>query len=144
MVHMTQMDGSDLFGRNGLGYARLVVDSHQPRFSQGVLAVVLAIAFLFEASWVVPVMAVLLLASVVGGPRWNLMAYAYRALPIPPGEPEPIGPPRFAQTLGVIFLSVATIGLFAAQRESTAWDLIGWGPALLVAVLAGLAATTSF
>ena len=89
-------------------------------------------------------MAALLLAAVLGGPRWNLMAYAYRALPIPRGEPEPSGPPRFAQTLGVIFLGVATIGLFAAPRESTAWDLIGWGPSLLVAVLAGLAATTSF
>jgi hypothetical protein len=138
------LDGSGFFGRNGLGYARHVIDSHQPRFSQGVLAVVLAVAFLFEASWLVPVMAVLLFASVVGGPRWNLLAYAYRALPIPRGEPEAIGPPRFAQTLGVIFLSIATIGLFAAQRDSTAYDFMGWGLTLLVAVLAGLAATTSF
>jgi hypothetical protein len=121
-----------------------VVDSHQPRFSQGVLAVVLAIAFLFEAVWVVPIMAALLLAAVLGGPRWNLMAYAYRALPIPRGEPEPVGPPRFAQSLGVIFLTVATIGLLTAPRDSTSWEVIGWGPALLVAVLAGLAATTSF
>jgi hypothetical protein len=115
-----------------------------PRFSQGLLAVFLALAFVFDARWVVPIMAVILFAAVVGGARWNLMAHLYRRLPIPRGESEPIGPPRFAQTLGVIFLSIATIGLFAAEPESTAWNYLGWGPALLVAVLAGLAATTSF
>ena len=121
-----------------------MVDSRLPRFSQAVQAAVLALAFLVDARLVVPVLGVILLLAVVGGPRWNALAYLYRALPIPPGEPEPAAPPRFAQAVGTIFLAVATIGLFVAEPESDAWWVLGWGPALIVALLAGLAATTSF
>lgn len=127
-----------------VGYALVVVDSHLPRFSQGILALLIALAFVLDARWVVPLLAVLLLAAVAGGPRWNLFAYAYRSLPIPRGEPEAAAPPRFAQTLGVVFLTIGTIGLFTARPDTTEWQVFGWGPALLVAVLAGLAATTSF
>ena len=91
-----------------------------------------------------PVLGVILFFAVAGGPRWNLLAHLYRSLPIPPGEPEPAGPPRFAQLLGTIFLGVGSIALFAAEPETTPWWVLGWGPALLVALLAGLAATTSF
>lgn len=121
-----------------------MVDSHLPRFSQAVVAVALALAFLFDAAAVVPVTAVVLLLSVAGGPRLNAFAYVYRALPIPRGELEPAAPPRFAQALGVLFLGVATAGLWLAERATTAWWVLGWGPALLVATLAALAATTSF
>ncbi len=115
-----------------------------PRFSQAVQAVVLAVAFVTDARWVVPLMAVILSAAVLGGPQFNLLAHLYRSLPIPSGEPEPAAPPRFAQTLGAIFLIIGSIGLFAATRETTIWWVLGWGPALAVAVLAALAATTSF
>lgn len=121
-----------------------MVDSNLPRFSQGILAVLLAISFLVVLEAAVPVLAVVLAAAVFGGPRWNLWAYLYKSLPIPRGEPEPAAPPRFSQLLGAIFLTVSTVGLFATTQESTAWWVIGWGPALLVAVLAGVAATTSF
>jgi hypothetical protein len=121
-----------------------MIDSRLPRFSQALQAAVLAIAFLVDARLVVPVMALILGAAVVGGPRWNALAYLYRALPIPPGELEPAAPARFAQTLGTVFLALGTIGLFAAQPESLPWWFLGWGPALAVAVLAGLAAATSF
>jgi hypothetical protein len=106
--------------------------------------VILAAAFVTDARWVVPLMAVILAAAVLGGPQLNLLAHLYRSLPIPPGEPEPAAPPRFAQTLGAIFLVIGSIGLFAATRETAAWWVLGWGPALAVAVLAALAATTSF
>jgi hypothetical protein len=122
----------------------LVIDSNLPRFSQGLQATLLALAFVIDARWVVPLLAVVLVAAVVGGPRWNALAYLYRSLPIPAGEPEPAAPPRFAQTLGAIFLCVGSIALFAANPETSLWWTLGWGPALLVAVLAGLAATTSF
>lgn len=121
-----------------------MIDSHLPRFSQAVQAIVLAVAFVLDARLVVPVMAVILGGAALGGPRLNLMAYLYKALPIPPGEREPAAPPRFAQILGTVFLVLGTVGLFAIDPRSTAWWVIGWGPALAVAVLAGLAATTSF
>jgi hypothetical protein len=121
-----------------------MIDSHLPRFSQGVQSLLLVVAFLAGLEIVVPLMALMLFAAVVGGPRWNLMAYLYRALPIPRGEPEAAAPPRFAQILGTIFLTLGTIGLYTTDIDSTSQMVLGWGPALLVALLAGLAATTGF
>jgi uncharacterized protein DUF4395 len=121
-----------------------VVDSNLPRFSQALQALLLAAAFVIDARWLVPIIAAILVAAVVGGPRWNVLAYLYRSLPIPVGEPEPAAPPRFAQTVGASFLTIGSIALFAATPETGLWWTLGWGPALLVAVLAGLAATTSF
>lgn len=137
------MSGTHI-GQKPRRYPGGVIDSRLPRFSQALQAAILALAFLVDAVWVVPAMAVILLAAVAGGPRWNLLAHLYRVLPIPPGEMEPAAPPRFAQTLGAAFLTIGSIGLLAAGRGSTAWWVLGWGPALAVAVLAALAATTSF
>jgi hypothetical protein len=123
-----------------------MIDSHLPRFSQGLQALLLAAAFLVDPEsgrWVVVALAVILCAAALGGQQLNLFAYIYRALPIPRGEPEPAAPPRFAQTIGVIFLTIASVMLFASTTETTGWWIGGWGPALLVALLSGLAATTS-
>lgn len=135
---------SDTPAMLGRATLRSVVDSHLPRFSQALQALILAVAFLLLVPPVVPLMAVILAAAVFGGPKLNLWAHLYRALPIPRGEPEPAAPPRFAQFLGAIFLTIGTLGLWLAAEESTAWWVVGWGPALMVAVLAGVAATTSF
>ena len=121
-----------------------MVDSNLPRFSQGLQALLLALAFVIDVRWLVPILAAILVAAVLGGPRWNAFAYLYKAAPIPAGAPEPAAPPRFAQTLGAVFLTVSSVGLFASSPETGPWWTFGWGPALLVAVLAGLAATTSF
>jgi hypothetical protein len=121
-----------------------VIDSHLPRFSQAIQAVALAVAFLLDARAVVVVLAVILVLAALGGPRWNLLAYLYRALPIPPGELEAAAPPRFAQTLGAVFLTVGSIALVATRPETLPWWILGWGSALLVAVLSALAAAASF
>ncbi|MGH3118383.1 MAG: DUF4395 domain-containing protein [Gaiellales bacterium] len=121
-----------------------MIDSAIPRFSQAVQAVLLALAFLVEVRWLVPFLTVVLLASVVGGPRWNLLGRAYKALKLPPGELEPAAPPRFAQLLGTVFLAVGTGGLFGAEAGTRPYWWVGWGAALMVAALAGLAATTRF
>lgn len=120
------------------------IDSNLPRFSQVVQAAVLAVAFVLDARWVVPLMAVILSAAAIGGPSTNLFARVYKALPVPPGVPEPSAPPRFAQSVGMVFLWIASFGLLTLEPDTTAWWVVGWGPALVVAVLAALAATTSF
>jgi uncharacterized protein DUF4395 len=121
-----------------------VIDSHLPRFSQGVQAVLLALAFLLNQAWIVVLLGALLVLAAVGGPKLNGFAYAYRSLPIPRGEPEAAAPPRFAQTIGAVFLTISSVGLLSLAPQSTAWWVLGWGPALIVMVLSGLAATTSF
>ena len=121
-----------------------MIDSRLPRFSQAIQAVALTAAFLLDLRWVVVLLAAILVAAAIGGPRYNLLAYLYRSLPIPPGQPEPAAPPRFAQTIGAVFLSVASIALFTARPESTSWWVLGWAPALTVAVLSALAAGAAF
>lgn len=107
-------------------------------------AAILALAFLAESAWVVPILGLILLVNVVGGPRWSLFGRLYRGLRLPPGAPEPAAPPRFAQVLGTVFLALATVGLFAAAPGTKPYWIVGWGAALMVAVLAGIAATTRF
>lgn len=121
-----------------------MIDSRLPRFSQAVQAAALALAFLLDLRAVVPVLAAILVAAVLGGPRFNLLAYLYRALPIPPGELEPSAPPRFAQAIGAVFLTTSAVTLYTAPADSTVWWVLGWGPALTVAVLAALAAGAAF
>lgn len=122
-----------------------MIDSRIPRFSQAIQALALALAFLVDAVWVVPVVAGIMLAGLVGGPRWNLFARIFRVLPTGlPGELEPAAPPRFAQGVGVAFLTTATVGLIAFERGTGAWWAAGWAPALVVMALAAVAATTSF
>lgn len=121
-----------------------MIDSNLPRFSQGLQAVLLGIAFLLDSRWLVVAVAVVLVAAALGGPRFNVFAYLFKALPVPRGEPEPAAPPRFAQRIGATLLAVSVVVLFTAERGSTTWWVFGWGPALLVAVLSALAATTAF
>lgn len=121
-----------------------VIDSNLPRFSQALQSLLLAVAFVLDLRWMVPVLAVVLTVAVVGGPRWNALAYLYRALPIPRGEPEAAAPPRFAQLIGAVFLIAGTAALYSLTPETTTWWVLGWGPPLIVAVLAGIAATTTF
>lgn len=121
-----------------------MIDSAIPRFSQALQAVLLGLAFLIDARWVVPALALVMLASVLGGPRWSLFARIHRGLRLPSAEPEPAAPPRFSQALGTVFLALGTVGLFAATTGTRPYWVVGWGPALAVAVLAAIAATTRF
>ncbi len=121
-----------------------MIDSRLPRFAQSLQAVASALAFLLDWRAVVPLLALVLTVAYAGGPRWSLFWHLYRALPIPRGEPEPAPPHRFAQGLGAVFLWVATAGLYAARDDTLPWWILGWGPALGVAALAALAATTAY
>ena len=121
-----------------------VIDSRLPRFAQSVQAVLLAVAFLLDWRVVVPLLAVVLTAAYLGGPRWSFFWYLYRALPIPRGEPEPAPPHRFAQGLGALFLWVGSAGLYGARPDTLPWWIVGWGAPLAVAALAAVAAATAY
>jgi hypothetical protein len=116
------------------------IDPRGPRFNQAVLTVALLGAFVLDARLVVPVFAVVLLLGAAFGPRYGpfLRLYADFVRPRlrPPDELEDPRPPRFAAAVGVVFLSAASVA-FAVGAVG-----IGWGLALVVAALAGLAAST--
>ena len=116
------------------------IDPRGPRFNQAVLTIALLAGFLAEARWVPPLFAVVLFLGAAFGPRYGpflrLYAEAIRPRLDPPAELEDPRPPRFAAAVGVIFLVASTV--------ATAMGAAGLGEvlALIVAVLAGLAATT--
>ncbi len=116
------------------------IDPRGPRFNQAVLTMGLAAGFVADWKPVVPLFAVVLLLGAALGPRYGpfLRIYAQFVKPrlSPPKELEDPRPPRFAAAVGVIFLSAATVA-FAAGGAT-----LGWALALVVAVLAGLSATT--
>lgn len=116
-----------------------MVDPRQPRFGQAVTGLALAIAFVLELRAAIPALAVVLAgASLLGAPG-NLYAWAFRALrPMlnPPAELEDAAPPRFANTLGFLFLAAASVFLLSGVPA------LAWGLALLVSGLALLAAAT--
>jgi hypothetical protein len=116
------------------------IDPRGPRFNQAVLTLALVGGFLFDWWPVVPIFAVVLLLGAALGPRYGpfLRLYAEVVKPrlSPPAELEDPRPPRFAAAVGVVFLAAATVA-FAAGAST-----LGWGLALVVAVLAALAATT--
>ena len=116
------------------------IDPRGPRFNQAVLTVALLAAFLGDVRAVVPVFAGVLLLGAAFGPRYGpflrLYAEAIRPCLSPPRELEDPRPPRFAAAVGVVFLTAATVA-FAVGAPGA-----GWALALVVAALAGLAATT--
>ena len=116
------------------------IDPRGPRTNQTVLAIGLAVGFLFGWWVVAPIFAVVLAVGVVFGPRFGPVLVAYRHLLAPrlgpPAELEDPRPPRFAAAVGVVFLIAATIAFVAGA------SILGWVLTLIVTALAALAAVT--
>lgn len=120
------------------------IDPRGPRFGQALTATLALAAFVLEAPALLAVLALLLGAGSVLGPRFNLWARSYRLLvrPLlsPPATREHPAPPRFAMCLGFVFVSTALVLLGPFAAYVPAWA--GWALALTVAGLALLAAST--
>jgi uncharacterized protein DUF4395 len=118
-----------------------MVDKNSMRGGAGLSAVVLLIAFVFNVRPLVPIVGVALAMGSVLGLRYSPLGATYRfakkafRLQIPI-EPEEEPPPRFAQTLGFVFLTLASLAFIPG------WNGLGWTFALLVAALQALLAGT--
>jgi hypothetical protein len=116
------------------------IDPRGPRFNQGVLTVALLVGFALNLKAVAPIFAAVLFLGAAFGPRWGpfLRLYAQVIKPrLPaPKELEDPRPPRFAATIGTVFLAAATVAFVAGA------GILGWVLTLIVAALAGLAAAT--
>lgn len=116
------------------------IDPRAPRFNQAVLTVALLGGFVADLPVVAPIFALVLFLGAAFGPRYGpfLRIYGMYVKPHldPPSHMEDPRPPRFAATVGVVFLTAATVAFVAGATG------LGWGLALVVAALAGLAATT--
>jgi hypothetical protein len=118
------------------------IDPRGLRFGAGVSAVVLVLGFIANAPLVVPVVLLSIGLSAAFGMRWSIYGAVWRrlvpVLRLGRAEPEHEYPPRFAQTLGSVAL---TLSLFAFVLGA---PTLGWAFALAVAALQGVLATTGY
>jgi len=116
-----------------------VIDSRAPRFNQAAIGILALLAFL-TGWW--PILGLLALQLALGltlGRRWCLACVAYFELVQPrlgEGDLEDSRAPRFANMMGLVVLTAATVAHAAGLH------LLGWALGLLVAALALLAAVT--
>jgi len=117
--------------------ARAQVDHNAIKFGQVTIVLMVAIAWLFDLVWLVPLLAAVLLAN-VAWPVWGPIRLAYRSVILPlrivrsnlvADEPAPH---RFAQGVGGVLLVAAAAALYGGVAA------VGWALAALVAVLAAV------
>ena len=116
-----------------------VIDSHAPRFNQATIGLLAVLAVATGWWWLLALLALQLAVGLTFGRRYCLPCLAYFELVQPrfgEGPLEDARPPRFANLVGVIFLTAASIA-FAAG-----WNTVGTVLGAIVAALALLAATT--
>lgn len=90
------------------------VDPRGPRFAAWVTTVVLVATLVTESAWLLAAQALVLALGAFAGLRWHPYGLVYRALVAPrlapPTEREDPAPIRFAQGVGLAFVSVGVVG----------------------------------
>jgi hypothetical protein len=114
-----------------------VIDERAPRANQTVVAIVTGAAYLLNFWPLVTLMGLQLIIGLTFGRRWCLPCWLYFKVIQPrfgEGRIEDSRPPRFANIVGAVFMSAATV-LFVAGAMTA-----GWVVTLIVTALAGFAA----
>ena len=118
-----------------------VIDSRAPRFNQAVVGSLSALAVLSGWWWLLALLAAQLVVGLALGRRYCLPCLAYFELVQPAfgeGPLEDSRPPRFANMVGVGFLTAASVSYVLGA------EVVGAVLGGLVAVLALSAAATGF
>ena len=122
----------------------LLIDVRGPRFGAAITTAVLAAALVLQGPAGVALVAwqaVVFAVSALFGLRFSPYGNVFRAIKHrvdlgPPPATEPEGPPRFAQTCGLIFTAAALVAFVAGAGT------VGWVLTALVLALSTLLATT--
>jgi hypothetical protein len=114
----------------------MYLDPRGPRFVATVTTAVLALALITESAWVLGAQAVVFALGAFVGVQASPYSWAFRTFVRPrlsaPTELEAEAPVRFAQTVGLIFAVVGTIGF----ATGLTWlGLVATGMALAAAFL---------
>ena len=116
-----------------------VIDSRAPRTNQAFIGSLALLAFLFGFAWLPALLALQLFGGLVFGRRYCAPCLFYFEVLQPrfgEGRLEDARPPRFANLVGLTFLSAATLAFVLGSST------VGWVLTLIVAALALLAAST--
>jgi hypothetical protein len=118
-----------------------LIDERAPRVNQVVVGLVALLGVATGWWWLLALLALQLALGLTLGRRWCLACVAYFELIQPrfgEGRLEDARPPRFANMVGLAFLTGASLAYLAGL------ETVGAALGLLVAALALLAATTGF
>ena len=118
-----------------------VIDSRAPRFNQATVGLVSLLALATGWWWLWALLAAQLALGLTLGRRFCLPCVAYFELVQPrfgEGSLEDSRSPRFANVMGAVVLTTATVAIAAG------YSTLGWALGLLVVALALLAAVTGF
>jgi hypothetical protein len=114
-----------------------VIDQRAPRTLQSTVAIVTGLAFLLDQEWLVALMAFQLIVGLTFGRIYCVPCVFWFKVLQPrfgEGRIEDSRPPRFANIVGAVFMSSATV-LFVLGFSNA-----GWAVSLIVTTLASLAA----
>ena len=118
------------------------IDPRGMRFGAGISAILLTAGFLTDTRWIVPLVLLSLGVSAAFGMRYSIYGVAWKRivplLRLGKAEPEHEYPPRFAQTLGSIALTLSLLSFIVG------WTGLGWLFALAVVALQTLLAVTGY
>ncbi len=118
-----------------------VIDSRAPRTNQAVVGSLALLAFVVDWWPLLAILAAQLLLGLRFGRRYCLPCLTYFEVIQPrfgEGPIEDSRPPRFANQVGLVVLSAASLA------HLLGWHALGWALGLVVAALALFAATTGF
>ena len=116
-----------------------VIDARGPRFNQAAIGILALLSFATDWWPLLAILAAQLVVGLVFGRRYCLPCLLYFELVQPrvgEGPLEDARPPRFANTVGAVVLTGASVA------HATGLSTVGWALGLLVAGLALLAAAT--
>lgn len=115
------------------------VDARRDRYAEGAIGVFLLGCFVFGFVYAVPIVAVLLGAAAIGGPRYDVQAIAWTRLAEPRlGPPEAFVGAETIQSQQIVLAGLCAIGSVSFLLARS----IGWLFVLIAALTAVLAATT--
>ena len=90
------------------------IDARGPRFSAVITTLVLALALVTGSVWVAVFQAIVFAIGATKGPQFTPYSFIYRSLIKPrlksPLRTEDVRPPKFAQSIGLVFALVAILG----------------------------------
>jgi len=96
--------------------ARIYIDARGPRFSATITTLVLAVALVTENKWILLAQGVFFAIGALRGPQHTPYGLIFKNFIKPrlaqPGPTEDVRPPKFAQSVGLIFAIVGTIAAF--------------------------------
>jgi len=113
-----------------------IIDARGPRFGAVITTVVLATALATNNIWVIIAQAVVFAIGAIKGPQFTPYAFIYKTLVKPRLKSafvsEDVGPPQFAQTVGLLFALTAIGGvLFGVNAIFTIAVAFALGAAFL-------------